>query len=142
MKAGPGLSRSTARLDGMSSYLGDCGRLAPMGKRQPLGQLARGLIRSRAVKRHHGGWYPRRAKQLGAPAVPDGHDLNKVRPSADSLFEVVKGHGAIFDIYGGGGTAAILRFGTSRSSEARREDGMHTAGDAKRRSIRPKKNFT
>ena len=109
-----------------------------MGKREPFGQLPRGLVRSMAVKRHHGRGDPWRAQQLSAPAVADEHDLYKVRPSADSLFEVVNSHGAIFTR---GGTGAILRFGRSRSSEARHEGGIHTAEDAKRRNILPKKNF-
>lgn len=122
----------------MPSYLRDRGRLAPMCKRQPLGQLPRGLVRSRPIKRHHGGGDPGGAQELGAPAVADGHDLNKVRPAADSLFEVVNRHDAIFTWRG---TAAILRFGGGRSSEAPREGGIHTARAAKRRNILPKKNF-
>jgi len=109
-----------------------------VGKREPLGQLPRGLIRSMPVKRHHGRRDPRCAQQLCAPAVADGHDLYEIRPPVDSLFEAVNSHGAIFTRRG---TAAILPCGRSRSSEARHEGDVHTAGEMKRQRILPKKNF-
>ena len=87
-----------------------------MGKRQPLGQLPCGLVGSRPVKRHHGGRDPRGAQQLGAPAVADGHDLNKVRLAADSPFEAMNGHDAIF----------------TRSGERRRSYASGAADQAKR----------
>ena len=109
-----------------------------MGEREPLRQLSCGLIGSRPVKRHHGrrdAWHP---QQLGAPAVTDEHDLYEVRAPADGFFEAVNGHGVISERRRNG---VILRFGRSRSSEARREGGVHNVADAKRRSILPKKNF-
>ena len=63
-----------------------------MGEGEPLGQLSRGLIGSRPVKRHHGGRDAGGAEQLGTPAVADVHDLDEVRAPADGFFEAMNGH--------------------------------------------------
>ena len=110
-------------------YLCNGGRLAPMSKREPLGQLSGGLIRSRPVERHHGRRDAWRAQQLGAPTVADWHDLYEVGAPADSFFEAVNGQGPILNT--AGGTGSILRLGGGRSSEAPREGGIHAVWDLK-----------
>ena len=121
------LPRSPTRLDRMqsiyASFLCNRGRLAPMGKREPLGQLPGGLIRRRPVKRHHGRRDPWRAQQLSAPTVADEHDLDEVGAPADSFFEAVNGQDPILNTRGG--TRSILRLGGGRSSEAPREGSIH-----------------
>ena len=93
-------------LQGCSLYmrwwadLRHAGRLAPMGKRQPIGQLSRRLIWSGPVKGHHGRRDPWRPHELGAPAVADGHDLYEVRAPADGFFEAMNGHSSILNAEG------------------------------------------
>lgn len=65
---------------------------APVGQRQPLRQLPRGLVRRRTVKRHHRGWHPGAAAQLRTPPVTDGRHFDLVRTPADSLFEAMNDH--------------------------------------------------
>ena len=96
------------------------GALTPMGKREPFGQLPRGLVRSTPIKRHHGRWDPWRAQQLGAPAIADGHDLYEIRSSADSFFDVVNSHGAIFMWRGNGGDLTLRPQQIKRSATRRR----------------------
>ncbi len=119
------LSRSPTRLDRMQSIYASClcnrGRLAPMGKREPLGQLPGGLIRSRPVKRHHGRRDPWRAQQLSAPTVADGHDLYEVGAPADSFFEAVNGQGPILNTRGGNGVDLTHRRRQIKRSATRRQ---------------------
>lgn len=117
-----------------SIYLGclcNRGRLAPMGKREPIGQLSGGLIRSRPVKRHHGRRDPRRAHQLSAPTVADGHDLYEIGAPADSFFEAVNGQRPILNTKEGR-ALLILRLGGGRSSEAPREGSIHAVRNVRR----------
>src|SRR5688572_26722656 len=88
-----------------------------MGEGEPLGELSRGLVGGRPVKRHHRGRNARHAQQLGAPTVADEHHLNEVRAPADSLFESVKGHGAIFGSKGDGSRS----YASAAADQAKRD---------------------
>ena len=65
---------------------------AAMRQRKPFGELAGGLVRARAVERHHRRRHARASAQLGPPPVADGRDLDVVHAPANGLFETMNGH--------------------------------------------------
>ena len=94
-------------------------RYALIGAREPLGQVARGLFGSAAVKRHQRRRHARSSDDARAPPVlRDGGDLNQVRTSANGFFEAMNGCGHVFDgelwMFG---SVCIVRRTAKRSSE-------------------------
>jgi len=97
----PGPSRPIRVTRGTSTLVADHrqprvlnrGRRHPaIGERQPVGEMFGRLVWRHAVERHHGGrnsWLP---GKLGAPAVADGHYLDRIRAACDGLFESMNGH--------------------------------------------------
>jgi hypothetical protein len=113
---------------------------APVGQRQPLGQLARGLVGRRAVKRHHRGRHSRAAAQLRPPPVTDGRHFDLVRTPADSFFEAMNDHVVCCP----GGVGKKGRFYASRRRDQAKRDakGASTAGITGDRVRCAKKNIS
>jgi hypothetical protein len=61
-------------------------------KRQPLREKPRSFVWCCSVERHHRRWEAKRAAELCAPSVADGHNLDVVRPPANRFVEVKDCH--------------------------------------------------
>ena len=69
------------------------GRQAPaVSQRQPLHELAGGLVGGMPVEGHHRRRHARRSSQLRAPSVADGRNLDLVGAPANGLFETMNDH--------------------------------------------------
>lgn len=63
-----------------------------MGKRQPLGEMARRFVGRLAVERHHRSGHARHPTQVRPPPIADGHHFDMVRPPANAFFKTVNSH--------------------------------------------------
>ena len=103
-----------------------------MRQAQPPGELGGGLLRCRSVEGHECSGHPGRALELRAPAGANQRDFNLIRAPGDVFFEVMNVH--VCDDRSETGVV-ILRGRYMWSSEARREDGVHSPGQRDRRNI-------
>ena len=99
--------------------------LSPMSERQPLDEQPGCLLGRRPVEGHHGRRHAERALEMGSPARANWCDFNSIRAFADGGFDVMHGHVSSGMCWRRG--AVILRSRACRSSEARREDRIHSA---------------
>ena len=136
-----------------------CGDAATICQREPIGKLPCGFVRGRPVKRHHGCRYARRAQELRAPSVADGHHFDEIRAATDGFFETMNGHGAVsafgdlfrrraclrprssWEPFARGGWRLILRNGLRGSSEAPHEGGIHSVYQPRLSNRHAEKNF-
>jgi hypothetical protein len=116
------------------------GREALMRQRQPLRQLARGLVRRSPVKRHHGGGHAGAAAQLRPPPVADGRHLDLVHAPANGFFEAMNGH--VCDVRVEKGSERRFYASPRRDQAKRDAKGASTARSARDRSRRAQKNIS
>ena len=110
-----------------------------MCQSQPLGQLPGRLFRRGAVEGHHGGRHAGGAPELRPPAATNRGDFDLIQAPGYVFFEMMNVH--VGRCCGARNGALILRGRQEPSSEARREDSVHTVGSRDRRGILGKKNL-
>ena len=115
------------------------GRLTGVSQDQPSRQQVGRLFRRGAVKGHQRCRHSGQASKLRPPSVADQRDLYLIGTAGDVVFEAMNDHRRL--VFVEETEAEILRGRYVWSSEARREDDVHTAAGDDRQAFWTKKNL-
>jgi hypothetical protein len=109
------------------------GRLTGVSQDQPSRQQVGRLFRRGAVKGHQRCRHSGQASKLRPPSVADQRDLYLIGTAGDVVFEAMNDHRRL--VFVEETEAEILRGRYVWSSEARREDDVHTAAGGDRQAF-------